>query len=124
MIQAIYGYDRDPLDCEHESDNIEEQMQKCIFQEPTKMIEELDVENAKFYVDLIVLFAFFIILRLGCYAVLRWRARVHWLADLRVAEVCFIMSTSGRSNHAGLVRVCVWACDKEQYRLMVYVVTQ
>ena len=78
MIQAIYGYDRDPLDCEHESDDIQKQMQLCIFQEPTNMIKELDVEDAKFYVDLIVMCAFFVLLRICCYVVLRWRARVHW----------------------------------------------
>jgi len=77
VIQAIYGYDRDPLECEHESDDIQKQMQMCIFQEPTNMIKELDVENAKFYVDLIVMCAFFVILRICCYVVLRWRARVH-----------------------------------------------
>jgi len=77
VIQAIYGYDRDPLECEHESDDIQMQMQMCIFQEPSKMIKELDVENAKFYVDLIVLLAFFVLLRIVCYLVLRWRVRVH-----------------------------------------------
>lgn len=41
------------------------------------MIKELDVEDAKFYVDLIVMCVFFVVLRLGCYIVLRWRARVH-----------------------------------------------
>jgi len=78
VIQAIYGYDRDRLDCEHESEpDIQKQMQLCVFQEPTNMIKELDVEDAKFYVDLIVMCAFFVILRICCYVVLRWRARVH-----------------------------------------------
>jgi len=77
-IQAIYGYDRDPLDCEHETvEDLQKRMQMCVFQEPTQMIKELDVEDAKFYVDLIVMCAFFVILRVACYLVLRWRARVH-----------------------------------------------
>lgn len=70
VLQAIYGLDREPLDCS------EDDPQACIFVDPKGMLRTMDVENAKFYIDFIVLAAFFVVLRIGCYFVLRWRVRV------------------------------------------------
>ncbi len=39
-------------------------------------LQALDVENARFWVDFVVLCVFFVILRFGCYLVLRWRVKV------------------------------------------------
>ena len=66
VLQAIYGFDRDTLECEK---------QPCYFSKPEEILEQMDVQNAKFYIDFIVLCAFFVILRVGCYFVLRWRVK-------------------------------------------------
>ena len=71
MLQAIYGFDREPLECS------EDDIQLCRFTDPKHVLSSLDVENAKFYIDFIVLAVFFVVLRIGCYLVLRWRVRVH-----------------------------------------------
>ncbi|BFZ14373.1 hypothetical protein BsWGS_17412 [Bradybaena similaris] len=65
-LLAIYGLDRGDLDCDENH---------CIFQQGRDVLKELDVEDAKFYVDFIVLCVFFVILRGGCYLVLRWRVK-------------------------------------------------
>jgi hypothetical protein len=70
-LQAIYGFDREPLDCEKGN------VKPCMFQNGTDVLKELDVEDAKFYIDFIVLCSFFVLLRIGCYLVLRWRVKVH-----------------------------------------------
>ena len=66
VLQAIYGFDRDTLNCDEAY---------CHYNSPEKVLKQLDVNNAKFYIDFIVLCAFFIILRVGCYFVLRWRVK-------------------------------------------------
>ncbi|XP_014787014.1 ATP-binding cassette subfamily G member 4 [Octopus bimaculoides] len=66
VLQAIYGFDRGALDCENKV---------CLFQKATDVLEEMDVQHAKFYVDFIVLCIFFVIIRIGCYFVLRWRVK-------------------------------------------------
>jgi len=71
MLQAIYGFDREPLNCEHED------VRQCVFNEPDDVLRKLDVKYARFYVDFIILCSFFVVLRAGCYLVLRWRVRVH-----------------------------------------------
>lgn len=71
MLQAIYGFDREPLNCGHDD------VRQCIFHEPDDVLRELDVEYARFYVDFIILCSFFVALRAGCYLVLRWRVKVH-----------------------------------------------
>ncbi|CAL1537189.1 unnamed protein product [Lymnaea stagnalis] len=65
-LQAIYGSDRGDLDCDEN---------QCIFRQGTDVLKELDVEDAKFYIDFIVLCCFFVVLRAGCYLVLRWRVK-------------------------------------------------
>ncbi|XP_076111310.1 ATP-binding cassette sub-family G member 4-like isoform X2 [Mytilus galloprovincialis] len=68
ILHAIYGFDRENLDCS------EDHILKCQFNEPKDILEQWDVENV-FFVDFIVLCAFFVLLRVGCYFVLRWRVK-------------------------------------------------
>ncbi|XP_005103127.1 ATP-binding cassette sub-family G member 1 isoform X2 [Aplysia californica] len=65
-LQAIYGLDRGDLDCDENH---------CIFRQGEDVLRLMDVEDAKFHVDFIILCAFFVVLRLGCYFVLRWRVK-------------------------------------------------
>ena len=66
VLQAIYGRDRGELDCSEK---------QCIFTQASDVLEELDVQHAEFYLDFIILCIFFVILRIGCYLVLRWRVK-------------------------------------------------
>ncbi|KAM4703744.1 ATP-binding cassette sub-family G member 4 isoform 2-T2 [Rhinophrynus dorsalis] len=66
VILAIYGMDRAPLQCKEPP---------CTFQLPQQVLQELDVEEAKLYVDFLVLGGFFIGLRLLAYLVLRYRVK-------------------------------------------------
>lgn len=68
-LQAVYGFDREPLHCNED--------EQCLFHDGKDVLKALDVEGAKFYIDFIALCGFFIILRIGCYLVLRWRVKVH-----------------------------------------------
>ena len=71
VLQAVYGFDREPLEC------TENDVTLCKFRVGEDILKQLDVEDAKFYVDFIALCVFFLVLRIGCYFVLRWRVRVH-----------------------------------------------
>jgi ATP-binding cassette, subfamily G (WHITE), member 1 len=71
VLQAIYGFDRPPLACDPE-----DAMCK-IMASPEKILEELDVAGAKFYMDFIWLCVFFVVIRIACYIVLWWRVKVH-----------------------------------------------
>jgi hypothetical protein len=66
VLQAIYGQDRSDLECSES---------QCFFTKAKDVLEELDVQNAKFYLDFIILCIFFVILRVACYFVLRWRVK-------------------------------------------------
>lgn len=66
VLQAIYGFERENLDCDTEF---------CAMKSPNNILESLDVDEAKFYIDFIILCIFFIVLRVSCYFVLRWRVK-------------------------------------------------
>lgn len=69
-LQAIYGLDRGELDCDHAKNT-----RPCLFQEGEDVLREMDVMDARFHIDFIILCAFFVVLRGGCYFVLRWRVK-------------------------------------------------
>jgi len=71
VLLAIYGFDREPLECN------EEDVHKCIFKDGADVLKQLDVEKASFFVDFAVLCLFFVLLRIGCYFVLKWRVKMH-----------------------------------------------
>lgn len=75
VLQAIYGFDRDLLECNNSTGTAT--AEQCLFQDPKALLTKLSVDNAKFYVDFVVLCSFFVFLRIACYLVLRWRVRVH-----------------------------------------------
>lgn len=69
-ILAIYGLDRGPLS------NCDEN-KFCHFQTGELVLRELDVFGKKLHIDFLVLFAYFVLLRLMCYCVLRWKVKRH-----------------------------------------------
>uniref|UniRef100_H3DA55 ATP-binding cassette, sub-family G (WHITE), member 4b n=1 Tax=Tetraodon nigroviridis TaxID=99883 RepID=H3DA55_TETNG len=66
VILSIYGMNRSELECPGNM---------CKFQQPEEVLQLLDVEDAKLYVDFIVLGAFFLIFRLTTYLVLRYKVK-------------------------------------------------
>uniref|UniRef100_A0A8B9HS03 ATP binding cassette subfamily G member 4 n=1 Tax=Astyanax mexicanus TaxID=7994 RepID=A0A8B9HS03_ASTMX len=66
VILSIYGMNRSELECPS---------MVCKFQKPEEVLQLLDVEDAKLYVDFMVLGVFFLILRLATYLVLRYKVK-------------------------------------------------
>lgn len=66
VLHVIYGMDREKLECDEGAPD-------CHFQNSADMLKEMDVDKGAFYIDFLVLCAFFVILRLACYIALRVR---------------------------------------------------
>uniref|UniRef100_A0A3Q3X8Q0 ABC transporter domain-containing protein n=1 Tax=Mola mola TaxID=94237 RepID=A0A3Q3X8Q0_MOLML len=66
VILSIYGMNRTELECPDHA---------CKFQKPEEVLQLLDVQDAKLYVDFMVLGVFFLVLRLATYLVLRYKVK-------------------------------------------------
>ncbi|KAM9317595.1 ATP-binding cassette sub-family G member 4-like [Pholidichthys leucotaenia] len=66
IILSIYGMNRSELECPHTV---------CKFQKPEEVLQLLDIEDAKLYVDFIALGIFFLVLRLATFLVLRYKIK-------------------------------------------------
>eukprot|EP00095_Tigriopus_kingsejongensis_P004119 maker-scaffold122_size333723-snap-gene-2.34 protein:Tk04119 transcript:maker-scaffold122_size333723-snap-gene-2.34-mRNA-1 annotation:"white family atp-binding cassette transporter" len=66
-ILAIYGFQRETLKCS---------VPYCHFKHPTKFLEELAMDEGVFWIDVVSLIAFFIVLRVLGYFVLKFRIQL------------------------------------------------
>jgi len=65
-ILALYGFDRPKLQCSQAY---------CHFKSPTKFLQQLDISESLFWVDLISLSVYYIFIRVLTYFILRYRVR-------------------------------------------------
>lgn len=63
---ATYSFARNKLKCLQEY---------CHFKKPTETLEELDMENADFTLDILALLLIFLVLRIAAYMFLRWKLK-------------------------------------------------
>lgn len=68
VMLSVYGMNRTELDCDPT-------VPVCTFQDPMQVLKMLDVENAKLYVDFLVLGIFFTVIRVATFLVLHWKVR-------------------------------------------------
>uniref|UniRef100_A0A8C5AS71 ATP-binding cassette sub-family G member 4-like n=1 Tax=Gadus morhua TaxID=8049 RepID=A0A8C5AS71_GADMO len=66
VILSIYGLNRTELECP---------VPVCKFQRPEEVLQLLDVEDAKLYMDFVALGIFFLVFRLATYLVLRYKVK-------------------------------------------------
>lgn len=70
VLQAIYGFNREPLLCKNNEET-------CQFHTGEAVLKVFDIDDAKYYMDFIILCIFFILLRFLAYLVLRMRIKFH-----------------------------------------------
>ena len=63
---SIYSYDREPLECS---------VPYCHFKHPHKFLEELNLQDGVFWVDVVVLIGFFLFFRILGYFVLKFKVK-------------------------------------------------
>jgi len=64
LLQALYGYHRDKLDC---------YVTYCHYRIPSALLEEMNMNKPTFWIDVVVLFGYFVIFRLMSYKMLKRR---------------------------------------------------
>lgn len=63
---SIYSYDREPLQCS---------VPYCHFKHPHKFLEELNLQDGVFWIDVVVLIVYFFVLRILGYFVLKFKVK-------------------------------------------------
>lgn len=69
VAQVIYGWDREPLDCDQAN-------KVCPFGDPKVMLKELNSDEADIRVDIAALCVYFVVVRALGFVVLRMRIGV------------------------------------------------
>ena len=64
---SIYGYDRETLECSQAY---------CHFKYPKKFLEEMALDKGVFWIDVVALLAFFVVLRVSGYFILRFKVKM------------------------------------------------
>ncbi|KAH0950464.1 hypothetical protein HN011_007784 [Eciton burchellii] len=64
LLQAVYGYHRDKLNC---------YITYCHYRIPSIILEELSMNTLTFWIDVVVLFGWFVIFRIASYKILKIR---------------------------------------------------
>ncbi|TGZ52622.1 ATP-binding cassette sub-family G member 1 [Temnothorax longispinosus] len=66
LVQAVYGFQREPIQCPSDIDY-------CHLRVPSLILEELRMTKSIFWIDAVVLFAWFVVIRIACYISLKRR---------------------------------------------------